>query len=321
MHVHVSSYGGAATLGNTVSAAGPLTLTGVIPCFDHSMLTCLEVRGRLPSYRRVTSIPDRDAFEKYCDATPTCLAMLLQKYALLLVEISGYTTDVYEMHLPCVSWCFCTSIRGCQGSLAHSLAYVAQIVWCNHYVRCNSIRTPPPSCQLAMWKSLILLSDHRNGRRAPAQILWWWLAMRNIGVVLRSTDAKCLRFGLSLLFGLRCERPRCKIASDAGRAMRATKLPSALVSKQSVNMSLDSRKQIVIDLLTNLWATIVENTFKDKCFALRRACSSSSCVPAPHAMAISKKHQSPEASPNMRPAPSQGIWSMQRRNNSRRSET
>ena len=40
---------------------------------------------------------------------------------------------------------------------------------------------------------------------------------------LRSSDAKCLRFGLSLRFGLRCERPRCQIASDAGRAMRTTK--------------------------------------------------------------------------------------------------
>ena len=40
---------------------------------------------------------------------------------------------------------------------------------------------------------------------------------------LRSSDAKCLRFGLPLQFGLRCERPRSKIASDVGRAMRTTK--------------------------------------------------------------------------------------------------
>ena len=39
----------------------------------------------------------------------------------------------------------------------------------------------------------------------------------------RWSVAKCLRFGLWLRFGLRCERPRCQIASDAGRAMRTTK--------------------------------------------------------------------------------------------------
>ena len=41
---------------------------------------------------------------------------------------------------------------------------------------------------------------------------------------MRSSDAKCLRFGLPLQFGLRCKRPRCQIASDVGRAMRATKV-------------------------------------------------------------------------------------------------
>ena len=41
--------------------------------------------------------------------------------------------------------------------------------------------------------------------------------------MLGSSDAKCLQFGLPLRFGLRCERPRCQIASDVGRAMRATK--------------------------------------------------------------------------------------------------
>ena len=42
---------------------------------------------------------------------------------------------------------------------------------------------------------------------------------------LRSSDAKCPRFGLSLRFGLRCECPRCQIASDAGRAVRTTFAP------------------------------------------------------------------------------------------------
>ena len=154
--------------------------------FDHNMLTCLEVRGRVPSYRRVTSILDRDAFEKYRDATPICLAMLWQKYALLLVDLSGYTTDVYEMHLPCVSWCFCRSIRGCQGSLAHSLAYVAQIARCNCNVWCNSIRTPPPKLSTSNVEiPYLALKSQENGRRAPAQILWWWLAMQNISVVFK----------------------------------------------------------------------------------------------------------------------------------------
>ena len=40
---------------------------------------------------------------------------------------------------------------------------------------------------------------------------------------LRLSDVKCLRFGLSFLFGLQCECPRCQIASDVGRAMRTTK--------------------------------------------------------------------------------------------------
>ena len=55
-------------------------------------------------------------------------------------------------------------------------------------------------------------------------------AMRQIGVFLRSSDAKCLRFGLPLRFGLRCEHPRCQIASDMGRAMRTTELHT--VSRQ-----------------------------------------------------------------------------------------
>ena len=41
---------------------------------------------------------------------------------------------------------------------------------------------------------------------------------------LRSSDARCLRFGLLLRFGLRCERPRCQIACDSGQAMRSTKV-------------------------------------------------------------------------------------------------
>ena len=66
-----------------------------------------------------------------------------------------------------------------------------------------------------------------NHRTMPgkklAKILRCWLAMRKIEVFLRSS-AVCLQFGLPLWFGLRCEHPRCQIASDVGRAMRATKV-------------------------------------------------------------------------------------------------
>ena len=49
--------------------------------------------------------------------------------------------------------------------------------------------------------------------------------------VLISSDSKCLRFGLSLRFGLRCEHPRCQIASDVGRAMRTSKLDTVYSSR------------------------------------------------------------------------------------------
>ena len=46
----------------------------------------------------------------------------------------------------------------------------------------------------------------------------------NRGVFQDRAMRKRLRFGLPLRFGLRCEYPRCQIASDVGRAMRTTKL-------------------------------------------------------------------------------------------------
>ena len=41
-------------------------------------------------------------------------------------------------------------------------------------------------------------------------------------------------FGLPLRFGPRCERPRCQIASDVGRAMRTTKVSMALLAPDSL---------------------------------------------------------------------------------------
>ena len=85
---------------------------------------------------------------------------------------------------------------------------------------------------LAMRKHIRLIWNHR---KMPEKNLWKscdvGLRCENSGCFLRSSDAKCLRFGLSLRFGLRCERPRCQIASDVGRAMRTTK------SKQKNNLA------------------------------------------------------------------------------------
>ena len=62
--------------------------------------------------RRVKSTPDPDTFEKYRDTPPISIAILLQKYALLLAESSEDTPPVCIMiHLPFVSRYFCRSIR------------------------------------------------------------------------------------------------------------------------------------------------------------------------------------------------------------------
>ena len=55
------------------------------------------------------------------------------------------------------------------------------------------------------------------------------------GCFLRSSDAKWLRFGLPLRFGLRCEHLRCQIASDVGRAMRTTKSRPDLDLKRRIS--------------------------------------------------------------------------------------
>ena len=68
------------------------------------------------------------------------------------------------------------------------------------------------------------LKSQENARKKPAKILRCWPAMRKIGVVFKDRAMRngC-GFGLPLRFGLRCEHPRCQIASDVDRAMRATK--------------------------------------------------------------------------------------------------
>ena len=55
-------------------------------------------------FRRVKSTPDPDTFEKYRDTPPISIAILLQKYALLLAESSIYTTNLYHDTPPiCIS--------------------------------------------------------------------------------------------------------------------------------------------------------------------------------------------------------------------------
>ena len=72
----------------------------------------------LASLRRVTSIPDGDAFEKYCDTPPIYITMLLQKkYAFLMVGSDVYTTNLYVGTPP-----ICTTmlVQKCQGRTTNS---------------------------------------------------------------------------------------------------------------------------------------------------------------------------------------------------------
>ena len=97
---------------------------------------------------------------------------------------------------------------------------------------CDAIRIAHPQIasdvkkffSLAMPKDIRLIWNHRKmpEKKACENPAMLACDAKN-RVFLRSSDAKCLRFGLPLRFGLRCEHPRCQIASDVGRAMRTTK--------------------------------------------------------------------------------------------------
>ena len=108
---------------------------------------------------------------------------------------------------------------------------------------------------LAMRKHIRWIWNHRKmPGKTPAKILRCWPAMRKIRVFLRSSDAKCLRFGLPLQSGLRCERPRCQIASDVGRAMRTTKLKRSVgFPRYGIRAALSIHTKI---LLAGAWCTI-----------------------------------------------------------------
>ena len=89
---------------------------------------------------------------------------------------------------------------------------------------CDAIRIAHPQIASdAKTHSLDLKSQENARKKRLRKSCDVGLRCEKSGCFLRSSDAKCLRFGLSLRFGLRCERPRCQIASDVGRAMRTTK--------------------------------------------------------------------------------------------------
>ena len=76
---------------------------------------------------------------------------------------------------------------------------MARIERCRCDVRCDSTKLPRKPCDVG-------------------------LRCEKTTCFLRLSNAKCLQFVLSLRFGLGCERPRCQIASDMGRAMQATSM-------------------------------------------------------------------------------------------------
>ena len=74
-----------------MKTASPKSITqkGVHP----DLLTARESEHSL-LFRKAKSTPDPDTFEKHRDTPPISIAILLQKYALLLAESSIYTTLV-----------------------------------------------------------------------------------------------------------------------------------------------------------------------------------------------------------------------------------
>ena len=95
------------------------------------------------------------------------------------------------------------------------------------------------------------LKSQEDARKKPAKILRCCPAMqKKSGCFLRSSVAKCLRFGLPLRFGLRCERPRCQIANDVGRAMRTTKMEGQM---KIFHVGSHQFRESLRELLRELW--------------------------------------------------------------------
>ena len=137
---------------------------------------------------------------------PTDAAVPRKSTAWPICMARGHTDDPYvngEFH--CFLVCPCAggvgNLRDKSRRKSKGVSLVAQIAQCNRDVWCDSNRTPPNRQRCER-----VFMPEEN----PAKILRCWPAVRKIGVFLRSSDAKCLRFGLPLRFGLRCERPRCQ---------------------------------------------------------------------------------------------------------------
>ena len=89
---------------------------GVVEIVFRMVLVRFEVLGQL---RRVRSTPDPNTFEKYRNTPPSSIAILLQKYALLLPESGICTTNLYcDTAAPI---CIAILSQKCQvqGSLEH----------------------------------------------------------------------------------------------------------------------------------------------------------------------------------------------------------
>ena len=77
---------------------------------------------------------------------------------------------------------------------------------------------------LAMWQHIrLILNPWKTPEKPSAKILRCWTAMWKIRVLFKIERCEMPAIRTPLRFGLRCERPRCQIASDVGRAMRTTK--------------------------------------------------------------------------------------------------
>ena len=231
----MSSYRGAATLGNTVSAAGPMTLTGVMPCFDN-MLTCLEVCRRLLSFRRVTSSPHRSIFEKCRDPAPFVLQCFCKTWT------TWWTFRALFI--------FICSRRGTRESEAPR-GWGSVFYWKSHGGGSPGREGPRG------WEGVCSELGAFGGR-----------GLTNFFRAEMSTKKSKPFFWLESVY----TPPMCvtcashvyhdAFAEVSGSGVVGT-LPNALVPDQSVKMRLNSRKPIDIDLLTRLGATIVDRTFRE----------------------------------------------------------
>ena len=82
--------------------------------------------SRTTCSRRITSTPDPDTFEKYRDTPPISVAILWEKYALLLAQSSTNTANLYHHTLPLCIAILLLKYQG-QGSLEHSQMFWGRV--------------------------------------------------------------------------------------------------------------------------------------------------------------------------------------------------